>query len=242
MTELDYRIVTVDALGADRIASMFALYSDYYDGTTEELFRRDLAEKQYVILLEDESAVLRGFSTAVVAEHDFEGGRLRSFFSGDTIIDQSHWGQQTLPTAWFRLTGHIHAAEPETPLYWFLLVKGHRTYRYLPTFFRVFFPTHEDETPAYHQSLMDLLAGERYGEAYDQERGVVAFETSHGHLKPSWADIPEKDRNRLEVAYFLERNPGYIKGDELVCLTELAPSNLRPIAERLFRVGMEQGI
>lgn len=242
IAELDYRIETVDVLHDGTVDTMFTLYSRYYDGTSEQLFRRDLADKQYVILLHDQSGELRGFSTAAVSKHEFEGETLRSFFSGDTIVDQSHWGQQALPMAWFRLTGHIKVAEPETPLYWFLLVKGHRTYRYLPTFFRVFFPTCKRETPHRYQALMDMLASERYGEAYDRDRGVVDFATSHGHLKSSWADIPDKDRQRPDVAFFLERNPGYVKGDELVCLTELAASNLRPLAERLFQTGMDSGI
>ncbi len=157
-------------------------------------------------------------------------------------MHESHWGQQALPTAWFQLTGHIKAAQPETPLYWFLLVKGHRTYRYLHAFFRQYFPTHDRETPPQHQALMDMLARERFADTYDSNRGVVSFATSHGHLKSSWADIPDKDRKRPEVLFFLKSNPGYARGDELVCLTELAPDNLRPLAARLFRKGMDNGI
>ncbi len=242
MTDLEYRIETVDVLGEDTVGDMFTLYSRYYDGTSEQLFRRDLAEKQYVIILHDENGWLQGFSTAVVSEHQFQGERLRAFFSGDTIVDDSHWGQQALPISWFRLTGHIKAAEPETPLYWFLLVKGHRTYRYLPAFFYVFDPAYDRDTAPRVKALMDMLARDRFGDAYDSGRSVVSFATSHGHLKSSWADIPDKDRKRPDVIFFLERNPGYVKGDELVCLTELAPTNLRPLAERLFRKGMDSGI
>ncbi len=242
MADLEYRIETMDMLGEDTLGDMFTLYSRYYDGISEQLFRHDLAEKQYVIILHDENGRLQGFSTAAVSEHQFQGERLRSFFSGDTIVDESHWGQQALPTAWFQLTGHIKAAEPGTPLYWFLLVKGHRTYRYLRAFFRVFFPAHDRETPPQDKALMDMLARDRFGDAYDRDRSVVSFATSHGHLKSSWADIPDKDRKRPDVIFFLERNPGYVKGDELVCLTELAPTNLRPLAERLFRKGMDSGI
>jgi hypothetical protein len=89
---------------------------------------------------------------------------------------------------------------------------------------------------------MDMLARERFGEDYDAGRGVISFDAPHGHLKTSWAEIPEKDRSRPEVVFFLERNPGYVHGDELVCLTELAPDNLRPLANRLFCEGMKNGI
>lgn len=242
MADLEYKIEMVDMIDKDTIGDMFTLYDRYYAGTSEKLFHSDLANKKYVILLHDKRGWLQGFSTAAVSEHQFQGERLRSFFSGDTIVDEKYWGQHTLSTAYFQLTGHIKAAEPGTPLYWFLLVKGHRTYRYLRAFFKEFFPAHDRKTPPREKALMDQFAHERFGDVYDVDRGVVSFPTSHGHLKSSWADIPEKDRNRLDVIFFLEHNPDYVKGDELVCLTELVASNLRPLAERLFRKGMDNGI
>ena len=241
MIELDYRIESAAEVDDEVVGAMFGLYSRYYDGTSEQLFRHDLSEKHYVILLEDSEGVLQGFSTALVNEHEFQGERVRSYYSGDTVVDERYWGQQALPTASFRLTGHIKAAEPETPLYWFLLVKGHRTYRYLSTFFKTYYPNHEGDTPSHEKIIMAMLAIERFGPAYDHDRGIVSFDTSHGHLKPALAEIPEKDRDRPLVKYFLQRNPGYVQGEELVCLTELAPDNLRPLAERLFRQGMESG-
>ena len=36
--------------------------------------------------------------------------------------------------------GQIKREAPDMPLYWFLLVKGHRTFKYLPVFGRSFFP------------------------------------------------------------------------------------------------------
>lgn len=239
MADLEYKIETVDGLGDDTVIDMFTLYNRYYDGTSEQLFRRDLAEKQFVIVLRDQNSQLQGFSTAMVGEHQFQGQRLRSFFSGDTIVDKRHWGQQGMQTALFRLTGHTKAAEPGTPLYWFLLVKGHRTYRFLPTFFKAFYPAHARETPPREKALMDMLARDRYGDAYDVNKGLVSYESSHGHLKPALVDIPTKDRRRPDVRFFLERNPGYVDGDELVCLAEFTQENLKPVAARLFDQGLQ---
>lgn len=242
MTELDYEITPVESLGEQTVSEMYALYRRYYDGTSDSLFRGDLAEKDLVVLLRDEAARIQGFSTTVVTEHMFEGSRLRAFFSGDTVVDEQYWGQQTLSTAWFKLTGGIKAADPGSPLYWFLLVKGHRTYRYLRAFFNVFSPAYDRETLPREKALMDMLARDRFAEAYDSERGLISFPTSHGHLDSSLADIPAKDRKRPDVVYFLERNPGYVRGDELVCLTELVSDNLKPLARRLFEEGMRVGI
>jgi len=35
-------------------------------------------------------------------------------------------------------------------------------------------------------------------------------------------------------AFFLEKNPGYVNGDELVCLTEIRNGNYTPAGERML--------
>jgi hypothetical protein len=52
------------------------------------------------------------------------------------------------------------------------------------------------------------------------------------------AMVEPDEAARPDVAFFLRSNPGYVHGDELVCLTELAPHNLRPIARRVFGRGL----
>lgn len=242
MAELDCKIETVDSLGEETVRDMFALYRRYYDGTSERLFRGDLGEKQHVIVLRDRRDKLQGFSTVAVAEHRFEGMPVSSVFTGDTVVDRRFWGQQSLIGAFLRLSGSIKADAPEVPLYWFFLVMSQRTYRYLRAFFKVFFPACDRDTPPRVKALMEVFAGERYGDAYDADRGMISFATSRGHMKPSLAEIPEKVRHRPDVVYFLERNPGYLKGDELVCLAEFSTDNMKPSANRLFREGMKNGI
>jgi hypothetical protein len=234
MHELTACIEPVAALADGLTASMFELYARYYDAANYRLFLSDLGNKDHVIVLLDRKRQLQGFSTLAVLSFDFEGARQRAIFSGDTIIDQRHWGEQALAFAWIRLAGRIKGQEPDVPLYWFLIVKGHRTYRYLPVFSRSYYPAWKDVTPPREQALMDRLASMRFGDSYDAASGVVSFPSSRGQLKPEWATVPPEDMRKPEVRFFLERNPGYTGGDELVCLTELCPDNLRPLARRLF--------
>jgi hypothetical protein len=44
------------------------------------------------------------------------------------------------------------------------------------------------------------------------------------------------------VQFFLQANPGYKVGDELVCLTELSHDNQNPLAARLFDAGFDGGL
>jgi hypothetical protein len=39
------------------------------------------------------------------------------------------------------------------------------------------------------------------------------------------------------IAFFLERNPGWKEGDELVCLTEIAEENLTRAGRRMWHAG-----
>ena len=218
---------------------MFDLFSGYYDGTDPDRFLSDLQDKQQVILLYDGQRALRGFSTLAVVHRDYNGRAVRAVFSGDTIVHHGYWGEQTLAFAWIRLAGRIKAERPEQPLYWFLIVKGHRTYRYLHAFTHRYYPSWREPTPRRQQALIDALAIERFKDCYDPRQGVVRFPRSLGQLKPAWAAVEGDDRRRPEVRFFLERNPGYVRGEELVCLAELHPDNLRSLARRLFLQGMQ---
>ena len=239
MHALTATVEAVATLPAQLEASMFELYARYYDATDCRLFSSDLQDKDHVIVLTDQRHQLQGFSTLAILSFALDGARHRAIFSGDTIIDHRHWGEHALAFSWIRLAGRIKRHEPAVPLYWFLIVKGHRTYRYLPAFSRSYYPTWRHATPPREQALMTHLASMRFSECYDARSGVVSFPASRGQLKPEWATVPPDDLRKPDVRFFLERNPGYTRGDELVCLTELCPENLRSLARRLFLQGFE---
>jgi hypothetical protein len=220
------------------IRAMFDLYASYYDGTSRDLFESDVSEKDYAVILREASGDLAGFSTLAVLDIELGDENAKAIYSGDTIIDQPYWGTQALAFSWLRFAGGIKAQAPDRRLFWFLIVKGHRTYRYLSAFSVDFFPHWNADTPRAAQTIMDSLAQRRFGENYNARRGVVSFAQSRGHLKESWAKIPPEERARPDVAFFLARNPGYVRGDELVCLTELSAENLRPLARRVFQQGL----
>ena len=239
MNRLTTRTVAAPGLPESRIAALYELYSHYYGGTSADVFRRDLADKDYVLLLQDEDNIIRGFSTLKVTDHVFQGQALRALFSGDTIIDHRYWGEQTLPLAWCRLAGQIQAQQPDVPLYWLLIVKGDRTYRYLKVFSRDYYPNRCRPTPPDVQALMDTLAQSRFGSAYHTDSGLVRYAQTQGYLKAEW-HTPHTARNP-EAQYFHSRNPGAAQGDELVCLTRLTSANLRSFALRGFGQGLADG-
>ncbi|HVI87303.1 MAG TPA: hypothetical protein VM659_03320 [Dongiaceae bacterium] len=216
---------------------MFEIYAAHYDGTSRSRFETDLEAKHLVLTVHSSDNVIQGFTTLLVLDDVFAGSPLRAIYSGDTIIDRAYWGSQVLAFNWIRLAGAIKAEAPDIPLYWFLIVKGHRTYRYLSAFSKIFYPHWERRTPAEMQALMDHLASERFPGSYRAEPGIIHFPETHGHLKSGLAEVTASEAARADVAYFLARNPGYRIGDELVCLTELNPANLTALARQQFLLG-----
>lgn len=229
------RIVPVKALDGAGVAAMSALYLRHYAGSSDALFRGDLADKDDALLVFAGDALI-GFTTIKIYDIEWQGRVAGIVYSGDTIVDRRHWGQRELARAWLEYVGGIKARAPQRPLYWFLLVKGHRTYRYLPVFARHFYPCWSSED-ARLKALADHLAAARFGADYDRDAGVVAFPESRGHLRAEFALPDAADRERADVKFFLARNPGFRRGHELVCLCELDAANLKPLAARLFARG-----
>jgi hypothetical protein len=214
---------------------MWDLYRRFYSGTQHALFDSDLAAKDSLLLLRDAQHRIQGFSTIAIGVTQLHGRDIRYVFSGDTIVERACWGSQALAFSWLRYVGELKRAEPGLPLFWFLIVKGHRTFRYLPTFAREFYPHWDRGTPDFVDALMRQLAHERFGDAFDADHGLVRYPESHGHLAEDYAEANEREAAREDVSFFLRRNPGYRGGDELVCLCELSAENLRPLARRVFQ-------
>jgi len=212
---------------------MFALHDRYYGSADAAVFREDLSAKSDVIFL-TEGDRLRGFSTLALQSLDGGAEVGIAIFSGDTIIDHEYWGEQALARAFCRFAGTVKATQPDVPLYWFLISKGYRTYRYLHAFARSFYPHPRDPTPVAMQDRMDRLAHSRFGDAYRRDLGIVRFEPVRGFLRTPWNAVRDGLMSRPEVSFFLGRNAGYVNGDELVCIAELSEANLRSVARREF--------
>ena len=239
MDKLSASYHEVDSLGDALRESMFALFNQYFDAVTMERFLHDLESKTIVILLQDSDGNLQGFSTLEVIYFETDDGPASALFSGDTIINHQHWGDHQLTYAWCYFAGQVKQQNPDVPLYWFLIVKGHRTYRLLPAFTRKFYPNRLEEMPPNLQKIVDQLATAKFGDAYRPAAGILHFPQSHGHLRPEWAELSDDVKAKPHVAFFLQANPGYTSGDELVCLTELCEQNMRFVSRMAFIEGMD---
>jgi hypothetical protein len=222
----------VSSLSAGERTAMHELMGAHYEAVPRQRFEDDLAAKDEVLMLWDDQGVLRGFTTIAWNPAGLlDAGDI--LFSGDTIIDRACWGTQELVRAFCRRAGQWRAAR-DRRLFWFLISKGHRTYMYLPLFARRFHPHPAHEEPEW-EMLTGQLARAMFRDFWIPDQGVIRFPESHGHLR---ADLATTRANNPWVRYFLTRNPGYLHGDELACLTEMDETNLRRVALAAFREGM----
>ena len=84
-------LLPVKTLSCNTIAQMTQLYLAHYQGSSRDLFERDLQEKQEVLVLMHDD-VLVGFTSFQTYELTWQQRPIRVGYSGDTIVAQAHWG------------------------------------------------------------------------------------------------------------------------------------------------------
>ena len=102
------RFVPVHELDDAIKSRMVSVYLASYDGSSEALFLRDLTNKDEVLLVYA-AGELVGFTTVRVFEREWQGKCIRVVYSGDTVVERAHWGQQALAFAWISPHGRAQA-------------------------------------------------------------------------------------------------------------------------------------
>jgi hypothetical protein len=233
--KLKARLVSMTAVTKQQREAMWALMDRHYENVDPLIFVADLAEKRWVILLfEPASEELCGFSTQMLLEATVAGRPVKALFSGDTVVARECWGDSALARVWGRLALSLIDAEPSSELYWFLISKGYKTYRYLPLFFHEFYPRYDVPTPSCVTTLIDALAHRKYGSAYDASANIIRADSSKDRLRRGVAEVSVERLRDPHVAFFIERNPGHAAGDELCCIAPLTRANFTRAGYRVI--------
>ena len=238
LSALKGAIVRREGLSEAQRTRMLALMQLCYAGVSAERFARDLAEKQYVILLlVRRTGELVGFSTLRVAEDRMGGQPVELVYSGDTVIHPDHWGQKELQLRFALFTVWRRLRRPLRPVLWLLLSGGYKTYLLSVNNFPLTLPRHDWKPPAERVAFMRGLAARWFGRQYDAERGVLRFEEQNYRVRDGIAPIDRAAAAHPHIAFFAERNPGHVAGEELVCLAEI---RLRDLALAVVRILLKQ--
>jgi len=232
--KLTARATRRSALIDREIDAMRSLLARHFHGVDHSVFINDLMEKDWVVLLEDDRQVLRGFSTFAIYDTGVGGEKVTVVYSGDTIVEPAAWGTALLPRTWIHAVYAAWQSHQTRSLYWLLLTSGFRTYRFIPVFWRTFYPRFDQPTPPELQTNLDALSIERFGERYDRRTGIVRLAKPQA-LQGALSCVPDSRTSDPHVRFFLERNPGHVVGDELVSLVSLLPENLTLAGRRMVR-------
>ncbi len=228
---LKSNVIKVDEITYQNKLRMFNIMNDVYNGTTFEKFISDLANKNYVLMLYDSNNLIQGFTTIQIYDENFEGKPVKILYSGDTVIDQKARGDIELMRAWWRFSFEIQQRYKSHDVYWFLISKGWRTYKFFPLFLKDFYPNVNKTTPKNIQNFMNKISKNKFGDLY---RAGIIYPKNPDYLKSGLKDVPEHKKQDKDVIFFLEKNPEYYKGNELVCLAKLHPDNLTKAGLRLL--------
>lgn len=215
-------IRAVSTLNQNEIDRMFQLMLLYYSNVTFEKFKKDLSEKNDVILLRDQDdSVIQGFSTLLVLSLNVEGHQALGVYSGDTVLEKSYWGTTALGKAFLSYLWKMKTRNLSRPVYWFLISKGYKTYLQMANNFKTHYPRYEKATPLIMKKMMDHFYSQRFEESYKSSSGLIQTEGPSCKLRETVAPIDEKLLKVPRIEFFHRMNPSWQRGDELTCIAEM---------------------
>jgi len=222
------------------VDQLYVLMCEHFDGVHREHFEQDLREKEWVFLvLERDTKRIVGFSTLMSLRTELDGEPLVALFTGDTVIAPEHWGDRgfirVVGTHMFGLRKSLH----DGPVYWVLLTCTNRSYRLIPGVFNSYHPRRGEETSPDMLRKLEALVRLKFADEYNAERTVVELKDPRPVVGDR-AAISERHLADPEVAFFVQANPGYARGDFLACLTVLSYDNTNRLGRKLFNLEPDQ--
>ena len=229
-------ITRISQLDSATEMRMYALFATQFDGVAIEPFLRDLSQKNWVLLIHDEAGDLVCFSSILVFDIRVANTDYFFVYSGDTVVDRKTWGNSAISYYWMGAADWLRRLYKKDRIYWFLMVSGYRTYRFLPVYSEVFFPRFDMPTPDDIQAVMHAVATERFADQYNPATGIVRLAVP-AILREGYSGIPENRMNDPHIAFFARHNPGHLRGDELVCFSALSDETMTRLGKRMWRKG-----
>jgi hypothetical protein len=214
---------------------MFVLMTAHFERIDRTQFLRDLDEKRSAILVRDaQSGRLRGFGSITRYETTLNGQRLAAVFAGDTVMEPDCWGHAGWLFRWAQHGYELACESPADYVALVLLTSTHRSYKFLPGFFREYYPTPSLATPENVRQKLAALVRVKFPQEYDATTGVVQL-TDPTPVREERADPAAEESDDPHARYFRQLNPGYAQGNFLACVAEFTWANLSPLGRRVVR-------
>jgi len=213
----------------------FALLTKLFAGITKKDFLRDLSQKERIILLHDkEISKIVGFSTLTTWKMKVGSEEVSLIFSGDTAVDPRARSATGLGLG---LLGYFEDVmkRSQNRVYYGLISKGWRTYRILDRFFQNYYP-HYSRSSQYKE-VARIFGRTFFDDRFDERTGVLSSSSGDSPRVICDQDVQLPSTNDRASQFFLEMNPNYRKGDELVCIAEVCSDNFTRLTNRILLRG-----
>lgn len=221
MKKLIVKTMKIDSLNNELKEEMWQLYESTYDFVNRDQFMKDLTTKNYVFVgFDKETGKFNGFSTVNLYSTDYLGRRVDVMFSGDTIIHPDYWGSKALHKEFIRFAYIWKLRNLGIPLYWNLIASGNRTYLAMARNCATYFPRYDRDTPEWEKGFIDHIGLNQFGERYDLGTGVIKVDRPEAVFKTHLAPFSKEVKALPEISFFIQKNKGYERGDELSCIAK----------------------
>jgi hypothetical protein len=233
MTSIVSQTKKVAACSEQEKQTFYHLLCQGFLGVRWDDFIRDFQEKDAIMLLRKEHSEgeIVGWSTLMTLTLALAGQEVKAVFSGDTTVLPEYRSSTGFGVELVRYFMQVREQFPQHTVYYILITKGWRTYKIMPFFFKEFSPRYDQPTSACDKAVMDALGQKKYPHHYHSATGVITF--SPQRLRPGSIDaIPVKVDAHTQ--FFLRSNPGYLSGNELVCVARVSPDNFTNGLKRLI--------
>lgn len=231
--------VAVARLAPTHIQDMWELYETFYENVDRARFERDLRAKQCVFLgIERSSGRVRAFSTARFYTVRHAGRKVGVYFSGDTMVHPQYWGGHALQRRVVPALLAWRIRHPFRRVYWHLTCNGYRTLLTLANSFPEYWPHPDRPLPEWEQGLIDRISREQFGPAWCPDEGVVRDDA---RLKGGVAPFTPEVRAIPAVRFFLRKNPGFTRGDELSMVGRVNAGFFLKVGRKLLPFRSDRG-
>ena len=203
------------------------LYEPYYAGVTYGgYFRDNFLGRPAVILLRDSKGVIRGFSLQQFLEYTVQGKECLVLWAGDINVHPDFWGKHNYRATLAGLCRKLYDENPDKLVYRVSTPKGYKTYRVNQSLFHKFYPSPDyNYYPEFEGELVDQVVLSKYPvELYDRTTRVLQDDHS---LSDGYAAITEKQLQDPFIKCFVDRCPGWAKGQEIPVVAPIHPDNIK---------------
>jgi len=236
-TKLEWRLEKVAECSTAILERCYNLLRKHFDGVSYESFLSDLEEKEYTAYLSvssdinDEPITVGGFSTMMTKEIIVDGTIQKIVFSGDTIVDHEYrrsFGLGKCLGTYFLLKLKDSAED----LWYVLLSKGCGTYKAMGFMFNDFTPSPSNHNEA-EASIATQFLTRKYPDREILDQTVLKAEGDAQRLRETSSDLDTD--NDVLGQFFLDTNPGYASGNELICIARVHPDNFTKQFKRVLK-------